>query len=579
MRIDSSGRFAEGDFLYTRCFTRDVTGVAALEEELRESEARLRLAQDAARLGSWEWEIATARVQWSDTLQELHGLPPGSFEGTFEAFARDIHPEDLPVVQAAIERALATGLHEVEYRIVVRGGEVRWVSARGRVIYGAGGKPERVVGICMDSTARKRAEIALQLLADAAEHLGASLDYRLTFQRITDVLVPRLADWCIVDVAGDGAGLERVAVAHRDPARAALARRLQETAPEDRLLPISVLDRGEVVLVPKFDAGLLPGLSHNPHHARLLEEMGMASFIITPLIARGRLLGALTLVRGPGSPPYEEADLEVVRHLARRSALSLDNARLYRESERVREQLEAANRVKDEFLDSVSHEMRTPLTIIHAGLNLLRRRQHELGPEEFGRLLRDLEEESGQLHGMVENLLALARSEAAETVELEPVRVDRLVARLTTDFAERHSSRQFELQAADLPLVASHAPSLERVVRNLLSNAAKYSPPGSTVRVSAAVDDSGHVVVTVEDQGPGVPEEELERIFERFYRSSSNSAKAAGTGIGLALCRRLADMMGARVWAEPRLGGGLSLSLSLPVYTFSETATAEPVLG
>jgi PAS domain S-box-containing protein len=129
------------------------------ESRARRSEARLRFALDAARMGTWDWDLASNRVQWSENLERIHGLPPGTFDGSFASYEREIHPEDRGRVLASARRALEEGVaHDVEYRIVAPDGTVRWVEGKGRVEY-ADGRPVSMSGVCMDVTRRKHAEL------------------------------------------------------------------------------------------------------------------------------------------------------------------------------------------------------------------------------------------------------------------------------------------------------------------------------------------------------------------------------------------------------------------------------------
>jgi PAS domain S-box-containing protein len=131
-------------------------------KELEKSEAHLRLAMEIGRMGSWVWNIREATVEWSAALEAIHGLEPGAFEGTFEAYQRDIHPEDRDRVLSGIRHTLEHRTpHHLQYRIVLPGGRVRWVEARGRLFGDDRGEPERLIGICMDVTERKAAEDAL----------------------------------------------------------------------------------------------------------------------------------------------------------------------------------------------------------------------------------------------------------------------------------------------------------------------------------------------------------------------------------------------------------------------------------
>jgi signal transduction histidine kinase len=172
---------------------------------------------------------------------------------------------------------------------------------------------------------------------------------------------------------------------------------------------------------------------------------------------------------------------------------------------------------------------------------------------------------------MVENLLALARAGGAESLELEPLRLDRVVESALAPMRARHPQRAVSVEVRGQPYVAAHGPSLERIVRNMISNAMKYSPPAEPIAIDAYALDDGRIALRVRDHGPGVPPDDLERIFERFYRSPGTATRSPGSGIGLALCRRLARMMGGDVRAENREEeGGLDVSVILRPYHFED---------
>jgi PAS domain S-box-containing protein len=148
-------------------------------EALREREERLQLALDAGRMGNWEWNVQTGKVTWSTELEAIHGLAPGTFPGTFDAYKKDIHPEDLKKVQRAITGSLERGEHHVEYRIVRPDGSTRWVEGRGKVFRDERGAPARVIGVCTDITERKQAELALQEADRAKDEFLAMLSHEL----------------------------------------------------------------------------------------------------------------------------------------------------------------------------------------------------------------------------------------------------------------------------------------------------------------------------------------------------------------------------------------------------------------
>lgn len=332
------------------------------ERELEGSSKRLRMAQEAGRMGVWEWNLRTGQVVWSEALEHLYGLPPGGFGGTVEVAESLIHPPDLPAVKAGTAQGLETGTLEVEYRIHrADTGAQRWVAARGEAVRDDVGRPVRMVGITIDVTERRRveeervellraeqtarhsAEAArerLTLLADATAALSASLDYHETLQAVTRLAVPDYADICVVDLI-EQARLGTVAVAHRDPGAEAtlwdLRRRYPPaTAPGD---PTRQILRDPAPLVySELDDTLLQAMATDDEHLRLLRDLTLSSAIVVPLVARGRVLGTLTLGRTGDREGFEPGDdVPLITELGRRAALAIDNARLFSEVSRTGE--------------------------------------------------------------------------------------------------------------------------------------------------------------------------------------------------------------------------------------------------
>ena len=225
--------------------------------------------------------------------------------------------------------------------------------------------------------------------------------------------------------------------------------------------------------------------------------------------------------------------------------------------------LKRALRAKDEFLAIVSHELRTPVSVILGNIELLHRLGDKLGQDDKDAAMADLRREGRRLRRLVENILALARVEYGVTNEPVPVAVTRIVKQHVEWHQQMYPERAIEMQfARDIPPVICDDFSAELVVGNLLANAEKYSPAGASVELSARVEGRS-VVVSVRDRGPGVPPEDADKIFDAFYRSESATG-VKGVGIGLAVCKRLLEAYGGRLWLTPREGGGSEFSFSLP---------------
>jgi two-component system phosphate regulon sensor histidine kinase PhoR len=236
-------------------------------------------------------------------------------------------------------------------------------------------------------------------------------------------------------------------------------------------------------------------------------------------------------------------------------------------------ELRRLQRIRAEFIDNLSHELRTPITTILAGSRLLRRQIGD-GPvatDVTGDLAADIEAEADRLFRIVEDLLVLSRLERRNLlIAQEPVHVAHLVERVVASEARRWPTHRFVTpERVNVGVVRGEETYIEQVLRNLLANAAKYSPSGSTVEVHVDDDPDG-VAVRVLDDGPGIARAEVEQLFTLFYRSPATAATAAGAGIGLFVSRQLVDAMGGRMWAQRRRRGGSEFGFSLVAYPIDE---------
>jgi PAS domain S-box-containing protein len=232
---------------------------------------------------------------------------------------------------------------------------------------------------------------------------------------------------------------------------------------------------------------------------------------------------------------------------------------------RVEDELRRALATKDDFLGMVSHELKTPITMVRGNAEILLRRGDMLDDETRKQSIADILIDSERLQSIIENLLVLARLEHAPELPSEPLYIARFVERFVEDYNRRISGRQIIVtDTSDGAVVTAEPMYLEQVLRNLLSNATKYSPPGEPIEICVEQDDRD-ARVRVMDRGPGVAADEAELIFTPFYRSTATSSQAHGVGVGLAVCKRMIEAQGGRMWCEPRDGGGGVFVFSLPM--------------
>jgi signal transduction histidine kinase len=536
-------------------------------DALRASRDRLRRAQEAARLGTWDWDLRSGALVW-DGVAAVHGIDEGSFGGSFEDYLRDMHPEDHERVLAAIQACRASGDDlDIEYRIILPDGGVRWVSGLGKVFYDDDGQPVRISGTCQDITERKRATDTLGFQAQAGQLLSSSLDYRATLQNLASLIVPFMADWAAIYLA-NGDAVERVSVAHSDPARAGLLEEYQRRFPPNPHLtagPAAVVRTGQPIFFPQVAPA--PASNVSQEQFDMLRRLGMQSVIVAPMQTRDRMIGAISFAMGDSGRTYTEADVELAMDIGRRAGLAVDNALLYEEARRVEAELRHANEQKDEFLGILAHEVRSPTTTLFGSARILHARWERLDKDTIDELTEGIEAGAARLSRLIDNLLVIARLELDRLeVPQETLDLPELIGKTVADFTRNRPDRNVEVKADELPPVQAGSTYIEQVVRNLVENADKYSPAGLPIEVAAS-SNADSVEVRVLDSGPGIAPEELNLIFNSFYRSSTTPRGVPGKGLGLTVCKRLIEAHGGSIWARNRPAGGLEVGFSLPIET------------
>ncbi|HUE75497.1 MAG TPA: GAF domain-containing protein [Chloroflexota bacterium] len=420
------------------------------------------------------------------------------------------------------------------------------------------------VGVKRDVTERKRTERAQRLLTEAGNVLANSLDHEKTLSNVARLMVPALADWCVVHMFDTDGQLRRVTLAHADPSKQELAKKLEKFRP----VPASPLSRvanvmrtGVPELIEEFTDSYLESVTENAAHRRLLRELGCESGMAVPLRARGRVLGAIALFSTQPVQPHSLADLVLATELARRAALAVDNARLFQEARQ-------AIKLRDEFLSVAAHELKTPITSLRGFAQLIVRRLDKTGsidPDQIHQALLAIDQQSSKLARLVTQLLEVSRIEAGR-LALEPVSTD--LSRLVESIVEttRGSSAEHEIVAVVPPevIVVADALRLEQVLTNLLDNAIKYSPTGGRIDVEVSATGDETVRIAVRDHGIGVPVEHHKRIFDRFYQAHADDYYS-GMGLGLYVSRQIVDLHGGRITVESPPDGGSRFVVVLPM--------------
>jgi signal transduction histidine kinase/PAS domain-containing protein len=562
-----------------------------VEAALRHSEERLRMAMDAGQVGIWDWDIVRNQVSWSARVYEMHELPVGADTGGYEGFRSRVHPDDWPRVQGAMQDALAGGApYEVEFRTLLPGGGLRWISTRSQLVLGADGRPVRMVGASIDTTertellaaerrARDDAEAArrrLELLASASSALALSLDTEDTLRTIAQTLVPAIADWCRIDLLDDSGRQHRRISYHRDAERARqaleMAQQLQVASQIEGSMAWCIARREPYY--GRFDA---PPASEHAALRQFHETFGMHAYYVVPLIARGRTLGGLRVMQAESGRDLTPEDRALVMELGRRAALALDNAHAYAEAEAARRQAEAASRAKDEFLAMLGHELRNPLAPIANALELMARRDPASHLEER----RIIGRQVAHLSRLIDDLRDVSRITQGK-VELQRQPVDmRVIVAHALEQTQPVFERRAQAPAVALPAqpawVSGDVVRLTQVLCNLLINAAKFTPPDGRVELRVQTL-AGWVEVAVQDSGRGIAPQLLPQVFDLFVQGrQSLDRQTGGLGLGLAIVRMLVEMHGGSVSAaSDGEGCGSCFTVRLPAIEDRPGVPEEP---
>jgi signal transduction histidine kinase len=306
-------------------------------------------------------------------------------------------------------------------------------------------------------------------------------------------------------------------------------------------------------------------------------ERNMRDAMVAPLFGKQGVVGMLTVANRLGDVvTFSREDLKLLETLANHASVSIENAKLVSSLEESLARLTEMNQLKDDFVAAVSHELRTPLTSIQGYVKTLLRDDVSFDADQQTGFLRIVERQSERLHQLIEDLLVASRLQSqGVNSDFATFSLPSLIDQVTEEFTERSQAYNFVVDIEDdLPFVMSDPVKVHQIVSNLLDNAFKYSDSGKKVVLTAERIDNA-VVIAVADQGVGIPDDSRDKIFDRFYQVDQTATRSVGgTGLGLYICRRLADAIGGRVWLETSGPRGSVFCVSVPLRPVSPEDTA-----
>jgi signal transduction histidine kinase/CheY-like chemotaxis protein len=399
----------------------------------------------------------------------------------------------------------------------------------------------------------------LRLLADASALFVTSLDPETILRNLARMAVPDVADACIVDMVSEDRRVRRVAVAHLDPTRA--DRAWGDAARETGTLAPEAIRTGRSRLLATVDEEGLRALGTGAGDETALRALGLSSAVTAPLRARGRILGAIVLASIDGGRTWEEADLAFLTTVADRAALAVDNARLYR-------QAQEASRLKDEFLATLSHELRAPLNAIVGWAHVLRAGTPDRAVVE--RAVDAIDRNATLQTHLISNVLDLSRLVTGRLrLSVGVADPAAIVESAVGGLREEAAAKGVRIETAldgRVGSIAGDPERLQQVVSNLVSNAVHCTPKGGRIDVRVTTAD-GLLRIAVADTGIGITADVLPCIFDRFRPPESFTTRApGGVGLGLAIVRHLVELHGGTIEAESRgRGQGATFTVTVPV--------------
>ena len=430
----------------------------------------------------------------------------------------------------------------------------------------------RVLGmgtVTRDISDIRRAENELRFLAEVGAVLGSSLDFDDTLRNVARLAVRDLADLCVIDGVAEDGNVTRLKVLSRDPSREWICSDFMRV-PLDRHRPYwlqSLLENARPVLMEHLSAEMIGSFLPDAADLQAIRAAGLESALAVPLLAHAKLVGAILLISCSAACIYGPEDVRLAEELAQRAALSIENARLFIEARR-------AIQTREDVLAIVSHDLKSPLSTIGLVAQALRRYEH-MEAHRFSDLAGKIDRAVETMRLLVFDLLDFSKFQSGTfSVEPHAGRVEDMVMPVIDVLTTLADARQQTIAlniSSSLPEVLADSHRVGQVVSNLLGNAIKFTPEGGKILVSARQQGDA-VVVSVSDQGPGIPSEYLSKIFDRFWQAKET--RQMGSGLGLSIAKGIVEAHGGKIWAESELDKGSSFYFTLPLAHLNRNRSA-----
>lgn len=512
----------------------DISDRKRIEEALRTSEERLRFAVEGAALGTWEYDLASSQIVWSERSKIMFGVPLDA-SVDYEMFINAIHPDDRDRIHAAVERAIAEQeIYDVEMRSVWANGSIHWIRSIGRARYDRNGLPISMIGVALDITARKQAEEDLRESERRFRRLVESNMFGVAFGDFTGG-IHYVNDYFLNMVGYTREEIETENIQWTD------------------IIPTEFLTLDEKAMAELRTRGVA-----TPFEKEYIRKDGSR----VPIIIGSALL----------QEPYDQQQEIIAFYidLTEQKQAEAERERLLQQAQAAREEAETANRIKDEFLAVLSHELRSPLNPILGWSKLLQTRQFD--EQGTRRALQTIERNAKLQTQLIEDLLDVSRILRGKmALNISPVNLVTVIESALETVRLAAEAKRIQIQTvftSDNAQTLGDSARLQQIVWNLLSNAVKFTPDEGQVEVCLNQIGS-YAQIQVKDTGKGISSDFLPYVFDYFRQEDGKTTrKFGGLGLGLAIARHLSELHGGTVHAESAgEGHGATFAVRLPLMT------------
>lgn len=539
----------------------------ATDEKFQLLSNRLNMAVKAGSIGILEWIPGTNHVFFDETTEEMFGYLPRSFPQTSEAFDLSVHHEDREHYWATVSHAIAEKKSfRVEMRVFKQDGSMRWLQASGMALYDENDKPYHMVGTLMDITARIESEADQKFLSQASDLLNGSLDHKEILKTISEHAVNYFCDGVFVDQLLSEGEIKRLMVIHKKPEIVKKFMAMDKKFPNryDDNPVMNTLITGKPLFIE--DADVFWKNSKYQLDAEYIQEidnLGVKSSIRTRLKGRESILGMMTFFILKDSPKaLNRRHIWLAEELSYRASMAVENALIHQASQE-------AIRTRDEFLSIASHELKTPLQSLTLQNQMRKRNLDKKLHDAFvpDRLTHMIDADLRHLmriNRLIDDMLDISRIRAGKlTFMKEQVEYCSFVK----DVVERFRP---QLESVGCYMTASYCDPIqtyidiyrtEQVIVNLLTNAMKYGA-GKPIKIEI-LKKQNKIQLLVHDKGPGILDQDQERIFERFERAISSN-EVSGLGLGLYISRQIMEQNNGSLSVRSQLGLGSTFIMELP---------------